>query len=916
LGSSASPARASFGIAAFDGEVAADAAHAPFTQAGGHPYVASSVIEFNQAPDAGGLIVPDESAVRNVDVDLPPGLIGNPTAVPVCKTFLENVQYPTCSPATQVGVANVFLTSEPDPYRSPIYRIASSPGTPASFGFSAAAVPVTLQAELRDDGDYGITVKGINISQGLPVARIKVEFWGTPADPAHDNERGYLAGTGQSCARLLELEVPCSNPAGPDKVALLTNPTSCTPAGVGLRTDLRAEPWRAGVAPVATSFTSHNPPGFPLAPSEWGAPVGPTGCEQVPFDPQITVTPTTHAADSPTGLEVEVSVPDDGLLNPDGIAQSHLKKAVVTLPEGMTVNPASAVGLGSCSPAQLSGETSDSAPGAGCPLDSKVGTVEIQTPLLDDQVAGSVFLAKQNDNPFDSLLALYIVAKSAANGVAIKLPGRVEADPATGQLTATFDNNPQLPFSHLHVSFKGGSRAPLITPRECGDYRVSTDLTPWARPNDPVHLANGYRVTSGPDGRACPSGSQFDPSFEAGTLTPIAGAYSPLIVNASRPDGSQPLSGLKLDLPQGLVGKLAGIPYCPDSALAAASGKSGQSELASSSCPSASKVGSVDVAAGAGATPFHVQGQAYLAGPYKGAPLSIAVITPAVAGPFDLGTVVVRAKADVDPATAQIHVVSDPIPTILQGIPLKIRSVSVNTDRPDFTLNPTDCSPMSFSGVLLSPSLSRSVSNPFQVGACKALDFKPKLAIKLSGPTHRSAHPALKATLTMPKGNANIQRAAVTLPKTEFLEQSHIRTICTRVQYAAKSCPKAAIYGYAKAWSPLLDKPLEGPVYLRSSNNPLPDLVASLDGQIQIDLSGRIDSVNARIRNTFDLVPDAPVSKFVLTMQGGKKGLLVNNTELCKAKPRASVKFDGQNGKVADSQPLVKVGCGKAGKRR
>jgi hypothetical protein len=324
----------------------------------------------------------------------------------------------------------------------------------------------------------------------------------------------------------------------------------------------------------------------------------------------------------------------------------------------------------------------------------------------------------------------------------------------------------------------------------------------------------------------------------------------------------------------------------------------------------------VDVGAGAGSSPLHVQGSAYLAGPYKGAPLSIAVITPAVAGPFDLGTVVVRAALYVNPVTAQVHAVSDPFPTILQGIPLHLRSVVLNLDRKEFGRNPTSCDPMQVKGTLTGTPDLRTLATRFQVGGCKGLDFKPHLGLRLFGKTHRSAHPRLKAVVTAHEGEANIAKAVVTLPKTEFLEQGHIRTICTRVQYAANSCPKGSIYGYAKAWSPLLDRPLQGPVYLRSSNHQLPDLVASLDGQIHIDLAGRIDSVHGRIRNTFWAVPDAPVSRFVLNMQGGKKGLLVNNTQLCRAKPRAAVKFTGHNGKVSRSKPLVKTACRRKHGRR
>jgi hypothetical protein len=639
-------------------------------------------------------------------------------------------------------------------------------------------------------------------------------------------------------------------------------------------------------------------------------------CEEVPFTPEISTRLTASEADSPTGLDVELTMPTAGLLNPDGRAQAHLKRVEVNLPEGMSVNPSSVDGLGACSLQEIG---LDSAELPRCPEDSKIGAVEVETPLLEETLHGDVYVAAQNENPFGSTIALYLTAVNEERGIVIKLPGKIGLDPQTGQLSATFDDNPQLPFSSLRVQIKGGSRAPLITPPACGGYAATTEMSSWsaADPDNPtpgeiVTEDSHFQITQGPNGSPCPAPGQFDPSFEAGTLTPIAGAYSPLIVNASRPDGSAPLTGLELDLPEGLIGKLAGIPYCPEAALAAAAGKEGRSEQASPSCPSASQVGTVDVGAGAGSTPFHVQGQAYLAGPYKGAPLSIAVITPAVAGPFDLGTVVVRAKADVNPVSTKIHVTSDPIPTILQGIPLKVGSVSVNTDRPEFTLNPTDCDPQSFGGTLFGVSALKAVSSRFQVGACRALDFKPKLALQLKGGTKRGQNPALRATVTMPKANqANIERVSVALPHSAFLDQAHIRTICTRVQFAAEACPKGSIYGKARAFSPLLDKPLEGPVYLRSSNNPLPDLVVALEGQIEVELAGRIDSVNGGIRNTFSLVPDAPVSKFVLEMQGGKKGLLENSQDLCAGTNRATVKMDAQSGKVHDFRPVVKPkGCG------
>jgi hypothetical protein len=388
-------------------------------------------------------------------------------------------------------------------------------------------------------------------------------------------------------------------------------------------------------------------------------------------------------------------------------------------------------------------------------------------------------------------------------------------------------------------------------------------------------------------------------------------------LKVKREDATQPLAGIDTTLPPGLTGKLAGIPYCSEAQIAQAQARSkpneGTLELSNPSCPAASEVGTVDVSAGAGITPLHVTGHAYLAGPYKGAPLSLVIVTPAVAGPFDLGAVVVRTALYLNPETAQIHAVSDPLPQILDGIPLDVRQVALKMGRPEFTLNPTSCDPMSISGTLTSAlGQSAALTSPFQVGGCNALAFKPKLAIRLKGATKRTGHPALTAVATFSKGQANTKRVAVTLPRSEFLDQGHIGTVCTRVQFAANQCPKASVYGKARATTPLLDQPLSGPVYLRSSSHELPDLVIALHGQVDVVLDGRVDSVNGGIRNTFEAAPDAPVSKFVLEMQGGRKGLLINSANLCKLKPaatRAVVKMEAQNGKVWDTEPVVQSSC-------
>jgi len=437
-----------------------------------------------------------------------------------------------------------------------------------------------------------------------------------------------------------------------------------------------------------------------------------------------------------------------------------------------------------------------------------------------------------------------------------------------------------------------------------------------------VESNSSFQITTGPNGSPCPTG-EFNPKFDAGTQAPLAGAYSPFMLRFSRADATRQLTGVaSATLPPGLTGKLAGIPYCPDAALAGISPAAGTgvAQVANPSCPAASQIGVVTAGAGAGSTPFYVKtGRAYLAGPYQGAPLSMAIVTPAVAGPFDLGNVVVRSALHVNPESTQITAGSVALPLLLEGIPLDLRSVEVNLDRPQFTLNPTNCEPMAIGATLLGAGgASAQRSSNFQVGGCANLAFKPKMSLKIKGGTKRGDYQKLRAEVTSKPGQANIGKVSVALPHSVFLAQEHINTICTRPRFAADECPKGSIYGYAKAWSPLLDAPLQGPVYLRANGGEreLPDLVAALDGQVEVDLMGFIDSVDGGIRNRFQAVPDAPVSKFVLTMKGGKKSLLVNSRNICNSNAKATVKMDGQNGKFHDFRPVLKNSCGKKAEKK
>jgi hypothetical protein len=572
---------------------------------------------------------------------------------------------------------------------------------------------------------------------------------------------------------------------------------------------------------------------------------------------------------------------------------------------------------------QRSGAPQFTPEAAQCPDNAKLGTVSISSPaVLDHPLEGFVYLAAQNENPFNSLLAIYITVDDPTSGVVVKLPGKIEADSRTGQLVATVSEAPQLPFEDLHLEFFRGDAAPLKTGIACGTDEVTTDMVPWTTPEGEIRRpGDSFAIDKG-----CFSGegaAPNSPSFEAGTVDPSAGKYSPFVLKLSRPDGTQQLTGIDATLPKGLLAKLAGIPYCSDQDLATAAGKSGKAEQSSPSCPAAAQIGTVTVGAGAGGHPFYAPGKVYLSGPYKGAPLSLAVVTPAVAGPFDLGTVVVRTALNVDPITAQVHAVSDSFPHILQGIPLDIRSVVLTLDRSGFTLNPTNCSPQTISGsaTALTGQIA-SLIQRFQVGGCSSLGFGPKLALTLKGQTKRTGNPAVNAVLTAPPGQANIANTTVILPKSSFIDQSHVGNPCTRVQFNENACPAKSVLGTAVAYSPLLEKPLEGPVYFRSNGGErqLPDIVADLNGQIHVVLVGFIDSVkvgkeSSRVRTRFASVPDAPVSRFVLKLKGGKRGLIENSENLCKVKPVANVLMTGQNGKPNDFRQKISTSCGTGKKK-
>jgi hypothetical protein len=902
-----------FEVQGFDTAVSNEAGD-DFTQAGGHPFNASAGFQFPRYKNVSdwsflaGVAAPNYAYnpiehAKRVITNLPRGFVGNALAVPELCPGLAEVLKSTCPPGSVVGGVTLDLQSFGTGLGPlAVYAIEPEFGKAAQFAFAEGNSHTTYSfaPRLRPEDGYAISLDAAPIPTAFPL------LYGVENVTLCDFG-GYLKpATGAGVSLLNGCKAPDDPTANPKP--LITNPTRCT-----------------GQPPTVTlSVDSWEDPGdFKTKES---VDPSPTGCENVEFEPEIKLEPTSRQADSPTGMDVEITMPTDGLEDPKGQSQANLDNVTVTFPKGMTVNPAASQGLEACTPAQVKLGSNDD---DECPLASKVGTVAIDTPLIQEKLVGNVYVASQRNNPFDSTIGIYMVFSSKKDGITIKVAGKLEPDPVTGQLTSIFTENPEAPFSKIVLHFSSGPRAPLINPPRCGSYAIHSEMSPWSavNPANPtkdeiVSADSTYEVNSGPNGGACPAGA-LEPKLDAGLQNATAGAKSPFVLKLSRADGSDRFTALDVTLPPGLTAYLKGVPYCPDYVLAGISAAelTGKAELAASACPAASQIGAVQAGAGAGPYPFYAPGRAFLAGPYKGAPVSMAIVTPAVAGPFDLGNVVVRNALYVDPVSSQVTVKSDPIPTILHGLMLDVREIRVSVDRPGFTAAPTNCEPTAVAAAVHGQSgATANVSDRFQVGNCEALGFAPKLALRLFGGTKRGAFPRLQATLTARAGDANIAGASVALPHSAFLEQNHIRTVCTRVQYAAKACPAGSVYGDASAVTPLLDSPLSGPVYLRSNpEHELPDLVASLRGPdnqpIEVVLAGRVDSVNEGIRNTFDLVPDQPVTSFTLNMQGGKKGLLVNSRDLCKSTSRATAKFTAQNGRRLTLRPVLRNSCKKKAKK-
>ncbi len=871
----------------------------PDTQAGSHPYSAGGVIKFNLAPGGEGA-----GLLRGVHAELPAGFLGNVNAYPKCtqQAFEERPNaFPRCSSDTQLGVIYVDIFGVNEYADVPLFSLVPNHGEAAQFGFTVASLVFYLSASIGPGPNHNVVISLRDNESRIAVGFADVTFWGVPSDPSHDRERyekvAPVVGEG---------EPPQSSDA-PLK-PFLTLPTEC---GQRQTFSVGAEAWEGPrtVGPLASGPVSV------FSSDEQGNPVLLDGCEHLDFSPSVQVLPSSTAADSPTGVEVDYRSPQQAHEeNPAGLAEGDLKDAIVSLPAGLTVNPGAANGLGVCTEAQV--ELEGSSP-VQCPAASKIGTVEVETPLLEHALPGSLYLAPEYENPFDSLLAGYIVVDDPVSGVRVKLAGELRTDPVTGQITGVFKESPQFPLSSVKLRFFNE----LATPQSCGVFTATSDLTPWSTPGTAdATPSSTFQVTSGAGGGACPGGVlPFAPGFSAGTTSNQAGGYSAFDAVISRSDGEQHLSGVTVRMPPGLLGKLARIPLC------------GEPQAGLGQCSSASQIGEASAATGVGSQPFVVNGgRVYLTGPYNGGPFGLSIVVPGVAGPFNLGNIVERASIRIDPNTAQVSVVSDALPQMIDsieglksGIPADIRSLNISVNRPGFIFNPTSCEPLAVTGTIVgAQGTTVPVSSRFQAAGCQGLSFKPVFSVSTQAKTSKKQGASLTVKGAFPAGQANIHSVAVTLPKQLPARLTTIQQACPEATFAQNpaSCPAGSDIGTATATTPILSNPVSGPAYLVSHGGAaFPDVVAILQGEgVTVDLTGSISIKHNITSSTFATVPDAPITSFEFDLpEGPHSGLAAvvpakARGSLCGQSLAMPFTITAQNGAVVKQNNKIAVtGCPK-----
>ncbi len=879
-----------------DGSTNADGT--PDTQAGSHPYEMTLNFALNNA----GGVHPAGGPLRDLSIKLPPGLVGDPHAVPQCsrQQFILGLGG-ECPPDTQVGTERPSLNPRGEEgygdwaVRLPVYNLVPPPGEPAEFGFQFAGSLILIDTSVRSGSDYGITGTARNLAQ--QIVYNSITFWGVPDEASHDHERCQNTACGYSAGS-----------AAPRP--LLTLPTSCEGTqAFGVTVDS----WNSSLPAAKETFATHD---------QDGAPSGLTGCEHLGFNTALNIAPDTSFADTPAGLTVDIKVPQENLTNPSGVAISNIKDTTVALPEGVAINPGQAAGLDACGPGE-DGLTTEAEKAEGkedngpphCPNASHVGTDEIETPLLSKPLKGNVYVMPSNP-PHVQLLVT-----AEGEGVFVKLVGDVHLNEQTGQLVTTFTNTPEFPFTDFKLSFSGGAQAALSTPTLCGTYTTTSDFTPWSTPVvEDLFPHSSFLITAGTNGAACPSSPlPFSPSMIAGSTTDQAGGFTDFSLLLTRPDDQQRVSNLQFKTPEGLLGMIGNVPLCPEA------------QANTGTCSSASQIGHTVVEAGPGPYPLVVPepGQPpapiYLTEGYKGAPYGLSIVVPLHIGPFVLPTQVVRAKIEVDPRTTELTVTTDQLPQIIAGVPADLRAINAVIDKPGFMFNPTGCEPQSFSGIATgTEGASVPIGTHFQMGSCKSLTFKPDFKVSTSGKTSRKNGASLDAKIVYPNGpfpdnqasiQSNVKSIKVDLPKQLPSRLTTLQKACPSATFEANpaSCPSDSKVGTATAITPVLPVTLTGPAYFVSYGGAkFPELVIVLQGYgVTVDLHGETFISKAGITSsTFRQVPDVPITSFELKLPQGPFSALAANGNLCTKKLLMPTAFTGQNGAVLkQNTPITVTGC-------
>ena len=897
-----------FGLSGFDGWFS-NADGTTDTQAGSHPYALTLDFSMNAA----SVEAPAGGPLRDLAMALPPGIVGDTLIVPRCtrrqffSTFIEG-----CPPNTQVGVDSAEVTTSKiegaiggfDPH-IPVYNLVPPPGVAAEFGFDALGTAILVDIVVRSGSDYGLTANIRNITS-QPLSN-SMTIWGAPAEEVHKPERcgtnAEIASGGAKCGFPL---------SGVDPSPYLTVPTSCEgPPTAGATVDS----WDASLPASSDNVVLHD---------AMGTPVGFTGCEQLGFNSFLSVAPDTSFADTPTGVTVDVKVPQEGLTTLGDTATSNIKNTTVTLPEGVAINPGQAAGLDACGPAE-DGLTTPAEEAAGeedngpahCPNGSQVGSDEIETPLLSKPLKGDVYVMQSNPPHLKLLMT------ASGEGVFAKLIGNVNLDEKTGRLVTTFADTPELPFTDFKLSFSGGAQAALSTPLQCGTYNTTSDFTPWSSPFvEDLFPSSNFMISNGTGGAPCPpTPLPFTPSMIAGSTTDQAGGYTSFSLLLTRPDDQQRVGTLQFKTPEGLLGMIGKVPLCPEP------------QASEGTCSNASQIGHTVVEAGPGPYPLVVPqpGQPpapiYLTGGYKGAPYGLSIVVPLHVGPFTLQTQVVRAKIEVNPLTTQLTVTTDPLPQIIDGIPADLRAINAVIDRPGFMFNPTGCEPSSFSGTATSAQgVTAPISSHFQMGSCRALAFKPNFKVSTSGKTSRKDGASLDAKILYPTGalgdnqassQSNVKMVKVDLPKQLPSRLTTLQKACPSATFEANpaSCPEDSKVGTATAITPVLPVELTGPAYFVSYGGAkFPELVVVLQGYgVTVYLHGETFISKAGITSsTFRQIPDVPITSFELKLPEGPYSALAANGNLCTTKLKMPTAFTGQNGAtLKQSTPISVTGCTK-----